>query len=52
MSGAIRIAGEWTAARLHRLAAVLPGMSRAEAGRIGGMDRQTLRDGVHPFNAS
>jgi transposase len=26
-------------------------MSRAEAARIGGMDRQTLRDWVHRFNA-
>ncbi len=26
-------------------------MSRTEAARIGGMDRQTLREGVHRFNA-
>lgn len=68
MSGAIRIEGDWTAAQLRRLAAasrhvgqsrrllslaaVLDGMSRAEAARIGGMDRQTLRDWVHRFNAS
>jgi transposase len=26
-------------------------MSRAEAAKIGGMDRQTLRDWVHRFNA-
>ena len=32
------------------LAAVLDGMSRTEAARIGGMDRQTLRDWVHRFN--
>jgi transposase len=67
MSGAIRIEGEWTAGQLRRLAAssrhvgqsrrllslaaVLDGMSRAEAARIGGMDRQTLRDWVHRFNA-
>ena len=37
--------------RLLSLAAVLDGMSRAEAARIGGMDRQTLREGVHRFNA-
>jgi len=37
--------------RLLSLAAVLDGMSRAEAARIGGMDRQTLRDWVHRFNA-
>ena len=37
--------------RLLSLAAVLDGMSREEAARIGGMDRQTLRDWVHRFNA-
>ena len=36
--------------RLLSLAAVLDGKSRAEAARIGGMDRQTLRDWVHRFN--
>lgn len=36
--------------RLLSLAAVLDGMSRGEAARIGGMDRQTLRDWVHRFN--
>ena len=36
--------------RLLSLAAVLDGMSRADAARIGGMDRQTLRDWVHWFN--
>ena len=30
--------------RLLSLAAVLDGMNRTEAARIGGMDRQTLRD--------
>lgn len=38
--------------RLLSLAAVRDGMSRWEAARIGGMDRQTLRDWVHRFNAS
>jgi transposase len=37
--------------RLLALAAVYGGMSRAEAARVGGMDRQTLRDWVHRFNA-
>jgi transposase len=37
--------------RLLSLAAVLDGKSRAEAATIGGMDRQTLRDWVHRFNA-
>jgi transposase len=36
--------------RLLALAAVYDGMSRTEAARIGGMDRQTLRDWVHRFN--
>jgi transposase len=36
--------------RLLSLAAVLDGMSRTEAARVGGMDRQTLRDWVHRFN--
>ena len=36
--------------RLLSLAAILDGMSRADAARIGGMDRQTLRDWVHRFN--
>lgn len=37
--------------RLLSLAAVLDGMTREDAARIGGMDRQTLRDWVHRFNA-
>ena len=36
--------------RLLSLAAILDGMSRTEAARVGGMDRQTLRDWVHRFN--
>ena len=66
MTKAIGIAGDWTAVELRRLAAasrhanqsrrllslaaVLDGMNRTEAARIGGMDRQTLRDWVHRFN--
>ena len=38
------------ASRLLALAAVLDGVSREQAARIGGMDRQTLRDWVHRFN--
>lgn len=38
--------------RLLSIAAVLDGMSRADAARIGGMDRQTLRDWVHRFNTA
>jgi transposase len=37
--------------RLLSLAAVRDGKNRGEAARIGGMDRQTLRDWVHRFNA-
>ena len=36
--------------RLLALAAVYDGMNRSEAAKIGGMDRQTLRDWVHRFN--
>jgi transposase len=39
------------ARRLLALAGVYDGMGRAEAARIGGMDRQTLRDWAHRFNA-
>jgi transposase len=37
--------------RLLSLAAVRDGMDRRLAAKIGGMDRQTLRDWVHRFNA-
>src|SRR4028119_834390 len=66
MPAAVRIRTDYSASELRRLAAatknanqsrrllslaaVLDGMSRAEAARIGGMDRQTLRDWVHRFN--
>ena len=36
--------------RLLALAAAYDGMSRAEAAKVGGMDRQTLRDWAHRFN--
>jgi len=36
--------------RLLSLAAVYDGMSRAQAAKIGAMDRQTLRNWVHRFN--
>ena len=38
------------ARRLLALAAVRDGMNRTVAARLGGMDRQTLRDWVHRFN--
>jgi transposase len=39
------------ARRMLALALVLEGRSRAEAARATGMDRQTLRDWVHRYNA-
>ena len=39
------------ARRLLAIAAVYEAMSRSDAARIGGMDRQTLRDWAHRFNA-
>src|SRR6516225_7022466 len=36
--------------RLLAIALVLEGHSRAEAARLNGMDRQTLRDWVHRYN--
>ncbi len=66
MSAAVRLRTDFSACELRRLAAatknanqsrrllslaaVLDGMSRTEAARLGGMDRQTLRDWVHRFN--
>ena len=38
--------------RLLSRAAVLDGMNRTEAARIGGMDRQTLRDWAEPARGS
>src|SRR5881275_1972283 len=38
------------ARRLLAIAAIYDGMDRDEAARIGGMDRQTLRDWVYRFN--
>ena len=38
------------ARRLLSIAAIYDGMSRADAARVGGMDRQTLRDWVYRFN--
>ncbi len=66
MSAAVGLRDDFTAAELRRLAgkakdadqtrrllalaAVYDGMDRATAARIGGMDRQTLRDWAHRFN--
>ena len=38
--------------RLLAIAAVYEGKDRAAAAKIGAMDRQTLRDWVHRFNAA
>ena len=66
MGAAIRLRDDFTASDLRRLAAkakdadqvrrllalaaVYDGMDRETAARIGGMDRQTLRDWAHRFN--
>lgn len=66
MSAAIQVRTDYDASQLRRLAkqsrcsrqsrrllslaAIYDGMSRANAARVGGMDRQTLRDWVHRFN--
>ena len=54
-SGDVRRFAKWVknaaqARRLLAIAAVLDGASRQEAAKIGGMDRQTLRDWVIRFN--
>jgi transposase len=48
LAARVRDAGQ--ARRLLAIAAVLDGASREEAAKIGGMDRQTLRDWVIRFN--
>ena len=66
MGAAVVLRGDFTAAglralalkakdgrqvrRLLALAAVYDGMPREDAARVGGMDRQTLRDWAHRFN--
>ena len=66
MPSAVRLREDYSAAALRGLARrpkdvtraggcrlpVRDGMDRGAAARIGGMDRQTLRDWVHRFNAS
>src|SRR5881275_709639 len=47
LAGRVKDANQ--ARRLLAIAAVYEGMDREEAARIGGMDRQTLRDWVHSF---
>ena len=45
-----RVKNAAQARRLLAIAAVLDGAARQEAAKIGGMDRQTLRDWVIRFN--
>src|SRR5450755_3267046 len=47
---AVQVKDANQARRLLAIAAILDGMDREQAARIGGMDRQTLRDWVHRFN--
>ena len=48
---AARCGNAHAARRMLALALVLDGASRADAARAAGMDRQTLRDWVHRYNA-
>ena len=48
LAARVRVAAQ--ARRLLAIAAVLDGAARQEAAKIGGMDRQTLRDWAHRFN--
>jgi transposase len=48
---AVRCDNTSAARRMLALAQVLDGASREEAARAAGMDRQTLRDWVHRYNA-
>ena len=41
----------YQARRLLALAAILDGARRCDAAKMAGMDRQTLRDWVHRYNA-
>src|SRR6201981_409000 len=49
-SRARRVKNAGQARRLLAIASVLDGASREDAAKIGGMDRQTLRDWVIRFN--
>lgn len=46
-----RARGSHAAARAYAIAHALDGMSRAEAARLAGMERQALRDAVVRYNA-
>jgi transposase len=49
---AVRCRETTTARRMLAVALVLEGSARAAAARAAGMDRQTLRDWVHRYNAA
>ena len=49
-AAAKRSANARQASRILAIAMVVDGFSRAEAARLCGMDRQTLRDWVHRYN--
>ena len=51
LRGLARVEAGAVAGRILAIAHVLDGASRAEAAALCGMDRQTLRDWVHRFNA-
>jgi transposase len=51
-SAATRASDSAQARRLLAIAMILEGASRQDAARQAGMDRQTLRDWVHRYNAS
>jgi hypothetical protein len=46
-----REANPRAASRMYAIANALEGMSRAEAARLAGMERQALRDAVTRYNA-
>jgi transposase len=48
---ASRTRGGAVVRRLLAIGLILDGHSREEAARLSGMDRQTLRDWVHRYNA-
>lgn len=50
-AAAVRTADAKQARRILAIAMVLDGHSRLDAARASGMDRQTLRDWVHRYNA-
>lgn len=51
-AAAARVKDAAAARRMLALALVLEGATRTEAARAAGMDRQTLRDWVHRYNAT